>query len=521
MKVIKIQTYKKSLVFSFKEQDKINTDLTMFTTKINLEELVFSFKYILKNKKLVLKFLDEIINDNDINKIIITDYELFNIVLDLLTNLRKITELEIKCDVILNYNDCLKVLKLKQLKKFKCYSIPLFMLEKLDKKNLEVTLTSEEFYLSHFMSDNKFNNYADIYYAKAIIIDHEMNEEDISDFKTFLTINKYLKVIYLYCYKKELVQNLITILDELNVKKILFKIYQQDKDNNALDELANYINKSKVKKLSYSFKVIYSKEYINKNFMKQLSFTNLKMCAVIMMVTLIAGMGFKVYYDYRSSEEVNNLNDMVNLINDSDINNEANEEQKQDEGEQKKVIQALTEDFDKLKSINSDTVGWLRVNNTNVNYPVVQTTNNEYYLNYNFYKRKNYNGWIFMDYRNSIETLNDNTIIYGHNGTMFGSLKNTLKEKWYTNTNNQVITFNTLYAKLRYQIFAIYVTTPDFDYLVNNYQYKENFDNFLNDVKSKSIYNFNVDVTSNDKILTLSTCAENGAKRIVIHAKLI
>ena len=50
MKVIKIQTYKKSLVFSFKEQDKINTDLTMFTTKINLEELVFSFKYILKNK---------------------------------------------------------------------------------------------------------------------------------------------------------------------------------------------------------------------------------------------------------------------------------------------------------------------------------------------------------------------------------------------------------------------------------------------------------------------------------------
>ena len=232
-------------------------------------------------------------------------------------------------------------------------------------------------------------------------------------------------------------------------------------------------------------------------------------------------MGFKVYYDYRSSEEVNNLNDMVNLINDSDINNEANEEQKQDEGEQKKVIQALTEDFDKLKSINSDTVGWLRVNNTNVNYPVVQTTNNEYYLNYNFYKRKNYNGWIFMDYRNSIETLNDNTIIYGHNGTMFGSLKNTLKEKWYTNTNNQVITFNTLYAKLRYQIFAIYVTTPDFDYLVNNYQYKENFDNFLNDVKSKSIYNFNVDVTNNDKILTLSTCAENGAKRIVIHAKLI
>ena len=126
-----------------------------------------------------------------------------------------------------------------------------------------------------------------------------------------------------------------------------------------------------------------------------------------------------------------------------------------------------------------------------------------------------------MDYRKSIEEINDNTIIYGHNGTMFGSLKNTLKERWYTNSNNHIISFNTLYGQLRYKIFAIYVTTPDFDYLVNNYKSKTNFENFLAEVKQRSIYNFNVDVTSNDKILTLSTCAENGAKRIVIHAKLI
>lgn len=126
-----------------------------------------------------------------------------------------------------------------------------------------------------------------------------------------------------------------------------------------------------------------------------------------------------------------------------------------------------------------------------------------------------------MDYRNSIETLNDNTIIYGHNGTMFGSLKNTLKEKWYKNQNNQIITFNTLYAKLRYQIFSIYVTTPDFDYLTNNYVHRVNFINFINEIKSKSIYDFGIELNENDKILTLSTCAENGAKRIVIHAKLI
>lgn len=519
MKVIKIQTYKKALIFSYKDQEKIDTNLTMITTKINLEELIFTYKYILKNKKLVLKFLNDIIKDKDIHKIIIADYTLFDLSLELVASLPQITSYEIRDKTILKYEDVLKIIKLKQLKEFKCFSIPLFMLEKLDRSNLDVTLFSEEFYISNFMARNKFNNYADIYYARSIVIDEDMNEDDINDFKTFISINKYLTVIYLHYYKKELVKKLITILDSLNVKKIKFKIYQKDKDNNALEELAKYINKSKVKKLKYSFKIVYSKEYINKNFMKQLSFTNLKMCALIMIITLGAGIGFKIYYDFQAQKEVDDVYDVVNLINDIDM--EETEEQKEDAGEQKQVIEALTEDFDKLLSINKDTVGWLKVNNTNVNYPVVHTTDNEYYLNYNFYKRKNYNGWVFMDYRNSIEDLNDNTIIYGHNGTMFGSLKNTLKEKWYKNTNNQIITFNTLYAQLRFQIFAIYVTTPDFDYLVSNYNYPPNYTNFLAEVKSRSIYDFGVDVTNEDKILTLSTCAEGGAKRIVIHAKLI
>ena len=93
--------------------------------------------------------------------------------------------------------------------------------------------------------------------------------------------------------------------------------------------------------------------------------------------------------------------------------------------------------------------------------------------------------------------------------------------QWYTNKNNQIISFNTLYAQLRFQIFAIYITTPDFDYIINNYVYPQNYTKFLAEVKSRSIYDFGVDVTNEDKILTLSTCAENGAKRIVIHAKLI
>lgn len=520
MKVVKIQTYKNSLIFSFVEQEKLDTNLTIITTRINLEELVFSAQYILKNKKLVIKFLEEIILKNKITKITIADYELFDIVIDLISKLKIITHLQLRDKTVLTYNDCLKIINIKHLKKLTCYSLPLFMLEKLDNNNLDVKLYSEEFYLSNFFIDNKFNNYADIYYAKTIIIDHDMKDEDYNDFDTFLEINKYLKEIYLYYYDKEIISKLIDKLYEVNIKNIKFKIYQQEDDNKALNDIGVYLNKNKVKKKNYTFKIIYSKEYISKNLFKQLTFTNLKMCALIMISILLVGISFKIYYDYKSKQEIDDIYDMLDIMEDIEVE-EGNENQQMDAAEQQKVVEALTEDYEKLLAINSDTVGWIKVNNTNVNYPVVQTTDNEYYLNYNFYKKRNYNGWVFMDYRNSIEEINDNTIIYGHNGTMFGSLKNTLKERWYTNSNNQIISFNTLYGQLRYKIFAIYVTTPDFDYLVNNYKSKTNFENFLAEVKQRSIYNFNVDVTSNDKILTLSTCAENGAKRIVIHAKLI
>ena len=223
MKVIKIQTYKNSLIFSFREQKKIDTDLTIITTKINLEELVFSFKYILKNKKLMIKFLNELINANNITKFTITDYELFEIALELIKKLPKITSFELRDKTILNYEDCEKIIKIKNLKEFKCYSIPLYMLEKLDQSNLDVKLYSEEFYLSNFMIDNKFNNYADIYYARTLIIKQKMNKQDLIDFKAFLRINKYLNTIYLYYYRKELVQDLITMLDEVNIKKIQFR----------------------------------------------------------------------------------------------------------------------------------------------------------------------------------------------------------------------------------------------------------------------------------------------------------
>ena len=105
-----------------------------------------------------------------------------------------------------------------------------------------------------------------------------------------------------------------------------------------------------------------------------------------------------------------------------------------------KEIETVETDFNKLKEKNADIKAWIKVNNTNINYPVVQASNNSFYLTHNLYKEKNSAGWIFADYRNNLETLDKNTILYGHNrlnDTMFAELENTLNADWYENENNK------------------------------------------------------------------------------------
>ena len=99
----------------------------------------------------------------------------------------------------------------------------------------------------------------------------------------------------------------------------------------------------------------------------------------------------------------------------------------------------LEVNFDNLKKINSDTVGWIKVNGTKINYPFVHTSNNEYYLKHTFDKTSNKKGWVFLDFRNDIENLSSNNILYAHglvNNQMFGSLRKTIKPSWYNNKSN-------------------------------------------------------------------------------------
>lgn len=180
--------------------------------------------------------------------------------------------------------------------------------------------------------------------------------------------------------------------------------------------------------------------------------------------------------------------------------------------------------FTELLKKNKDTVGWLIVNNTNINYPVVQTTNNNYYLNHAFDRSKNYAGWVFADFRNNFETLSQNTVIYAHgrkDGVMFGSLTNTLKKDWYTNLDNQIIQLSTLKYNTMWQIFSIYKIEAESYYITTDFSNDEDFDEFISTMKQRSIYDFGVDVTPEDKLLTLSTCYNDKGVRLVVQAKLV
>lgn len=179
-------------------------------------------------------------------------------------------------------------------------------------------------------------------------------------------------------------------------------------------------------------------------------------------------------------------------------------------------------DFNGLKRTNPDVVGWLKVNGTNINYPFVQSSDNDYYLTHSFNKSYNGAGWVFLDYRNN-GTNNKNTIIYAHgrsNKTMFGTLKNVLNNGWLNNTNNYVIKISTETENSLWQIFSVYRIPTTSDYLQTNFNDETEYQNFLDMIKDRSIHNFNTNVASTDNILTLSTCYNNSDK-MVVHAKLI
>lgn len=185
---------------------------------------------------------------------------------------------------------------------------------------------------------------------------------------------------------------------------------------------------------------------------------------------------------------------------------------------------------------NNDFVGWIKIDGTEVDYPVVQADDNEYYLTHNFDKKKESRGTIFMDYTSDPNLGYMNTVIHGHNwldDTVFSKLPQYSDIDYYR--EHPVIEYNTRTEMHRWKIFAVFITTASEDEdngYIFNYVYPDmggiNFDGYMSEISKRTLYYTDVDVNENDKILTLSTCTREvdtrsyrADCRIVILARMV
>lgn len=208
----------------------------------------------------------------------------------------------------------------------------------------------------------------------------------------------------------------------------------------------------------------------------------------------------------RNSNMKQQLEESVTIVDDDDIN--------------KKFIV----DFDSLKNQNSDTVAYLKVNNTDISYVVVRGNDNDYYLNHSFDREYSVAGWVFADYKNKFDGTDKNMVIYAHSmkdGSMFGSLYEVFSSEWLSNEENYDIIFITPDENSVYKVFSIYTVRAEDYYITTSFSSNNEFSTFIDVILERSQKDFNVDVTKDDYILTLSTCTSNSNNRLVVHAKKI
>lgn len=251
---------------------------------------------------------------------------------------------------------------------------------------------------------------------------------------------------------------------------------------------------------------------------------NIIFILIIILIFYFSYQILKTFQDNKNiNKEIDKIKEEVITIKPNDSNLE--ETNKQEENNQQEEIitennniqEPLVLDFQKLKSINSDTVGWIKIFNTNIDYPIVKGKDNKYYLNHSFYKEQNINGWIFENSVNSVNFDDQNTTLFGHNTngkTMFSELKDIYNGLLGTNIDIKIYLENDI---LNYKVFSVYLEKPNNTSNISEYINED----ILNNMIKKSKLKIDSNITINDKILTLSTCNNTTEDRIIVHAKKI
>lgn len=241
-----------------------------------------------------------------------------------------------------------------------------------------------------------------------------------------------------------------------------------------------------------------------------------KIMYTLIIILLISLMLISSYFILKSKLEDKTQEDIFEEISEiAEENNTEDNKSKQEEI-----------NMQELYELNNDIVGWLKIDNTNINYPVMQTKDNpNYYLRRNFYKQYSQWGTPFLAENCNIE-ISDNLIIYGHhisNSKMFGELENYRKEEFYN--SHKIIKFFTMEENTEYEIISVFKTIAYsgfryYEYI--NFENESEFNTFINKCNELAFYNIENNVNYGDKFITLSTCdytSKNG--RLVVVARKI
>lgn len=249
-------------------------------------------------------------------------------------------------------------------------------------------------------------------------------------------------------------------------------------------------------------------------------------------VALVCFGYFGIYYyqNYRSGNDMQHLaeikeeNKTPGLAFEQDNANE-DEDENSDETEPE-----VLEDYKTLLNMNKDLIGWLKIADINIDYPVMQTNDNTYYLDHNFDKKYDKNGCLFLDYQCDVINRNTNLIIYGHNmqsGNMFGRLDKYSSEEYYK--EHPKFEFDTIYEKGAYEIVYVFRSKIyNEDAVVFKYyqfldvQSEKEFDSNMAEMAKISLYDTGITPKYGDELLTLSTCdyQENNGRFVIVARKI-
>ena len=187
--------------------------------------------------------------------------------------------------------------------------------------------------------------------------------------------------------------------------------------------------------------------------------------------------------------------------------------------EQAKMINM---DFDELSKVNDEIVGWILSPGTVINYPIVQGENNSKYLNTTFDGTYNKNGCIFLNYNNAPDFTDRNSVIYGHrmnSGKMFASLLEYKNQEYYEAHREMYLYTPDQIYKL--EVFSAYVDNVEGNYYQMSFEDEEDYLSFLNERVKKSLIKTEVELTKDDRIITMQTCTKGSQdERFIVHAKL-